>query len=131
MKMKNLKRKFLLISILLLPGSATLQLFAAATPFSIVPAPQSIKMTTGMFTFKQGMSICLKGALKSSSQTAGFELAAAISNAFKYQYKITQEISPSQFQEINLFVDEKLYGDTVLKNAKYKEEAYKIGRAHV
>lgn len=112
------------MAILLVLG--TISVFAATSPFTIVPAPQSCKVTPGAFTFRDGMHICIKGAMKNINQTAGFELAAAISNTFKYQYKIDPETSPAQVAEINLFQDEKLNSDTALRNAKNKEEAYTI-----
>ncbi|MCX6276027.1 MAG: family 20 glycosylhydrolase [Bacteroidetes bacterium] len=126
MKKKILSSVCILVSVFISLLSATANVQAAMTPFNVVPSPQSVRMTQGVFTFKQGMNICIKGALKNNNQTAGFELAAAISNAFKYQYKVQQELSPKQFLEINLFLDDKLYADSVLRNAKNKEEAYTI-----
>jgi len=72
------------------------------------------------------MNICLKGGIKTNNQVAGFELAAAISNAFKFQYKVQAESSPAQVLEINLFQDEKLYSDSALRNVKSRDEAYVI-----
>jgi hexosaminidase len=111
-----------LLQALLPPACA----IAASSPFSIVPAPQSCKIMQGVFTFRQGMAICIKGSQKNLNQGAGFELAAAIGNSFKMQFKVQQESSPAQILEINLLQDEKLYNDTSLKDVKLKEEAYVI-----
>ena len=99
---------------------------AASSPFSVVPAPQSVKIIQGVFTFRPGMNICIKGSMKNINLTAGFELAASINNAFNYQYKVQQESSPAQVLDINLFQDDKFYNDTALRNVRLKEEAYTI-----
>lgn len=114
----------LILTFALLQSAYTLQ--ASSTPYSIVPAPQSVRMTQGVFSFKPGMSICIKGGMKSMSQTAGFELAAAISKAFSHQYKVQYETSPSQLMDINLVLDDKFYNDTSVQNLKVKEEAYTV-----
>jgi len=97
---------------------------AAPSPFSIVPTPQSIKITPGVFTFKPGMGICIKGALKNISQTAGFELASSINNSFKIQMKVQQETSPAQLLDINLIIDGNLFSDTSLRSIRNKDEFY-------
>lgn len=99
---------------------------ASPYPFSIVPTPQSVKMLPGVFTFRQDMSICMKGALKNVNQAAGFELAAAISKAFNFQYKIQPESSPAQQLDINLFLDDKMFKDSALRNVSTIDEAYAI-----
>ncbi len=124
---KNSSIRLLLLSFgFILVLFATKLTFAASSPLNIVPAPQSVKMTQGVFTFRQGMAVCVKGGLKNITQTAGFELAASISNSFKYQFKVQQESSPLEYLDINLFLDDRLYADSVLRNVKYKEEAYTI-----
>ena len=99
---------------------------AATSPFSIVPTPQSIKTTPGVFTFKANMGICIKGAMKTNNQTAGFEFASSISNAFKMQLKVQPESRPAQLLDINLFQDGYLFNDSTLRSIRNKDEFYTI-----
>src|SRR5213596_3328215 len=99
---------------------------AAPSPFSIVPTPQSIKTTPGVFTFKANMGICIKGAMKTNNQSAGFELAASINNAFKMLLKVQPEAQPAQLLDINLFQDGYLFNDSTLRGIRYKDEYYQL-----
>jgi len=99
---------------------------AAPSPLSIVPTPQSCKILPGVFKFKEGMGICIKGALKNVNQAAALELAASISSSFKMQLKVQQETSPTQMLDINLFQDAAVFNDTSLRSIKFKDELYLI-----
>jgi hypothetical protein len=126
-----MKKKFIRRGIIFSAGFFSSLLFssladAASSPFSIVPAPQSCRIVQGVFTFRQGMSICIKGGLKNLTQPAGFELAASVNNTFKYQLKVVQETSPAQMLDINLVLDDKMYADSAMRSVKQKDEAYAL-----
>jgi hypothetical protein len=116
--------RIILVPVILFSSLIATTFAAAPSPFSIVPSPQSVKIIPGVFTFKNGMGVCIKGALKNINQTAGFELAAAINNSFNMQLKVQQETSPAQMLEINLYQDVNLFNDTTLRSVKFKDELY-------